>query len=49
MLVSHRCQGEGLHLQEILCVNQDCKVFWSRRKTWRGVNESHELLKQLDW
>lgn len=48
--VSHRCQsGGGSMLREIMCVNEDCAIYWDRKKTWRGVQESHKLLMQLEW
>lgn len=47
---SHHCQsGGGSNLREILCVNEDCAIYWDRKKTWRGVQQSHQLLLQLDW
>jgi hypothetical protein len=46
----HACHcGGGAGNREILCVNEDCKIYWSRRKTWRSVEEAHNFLLQLDW
>jgi len=46
----HHCQcGGGAATREILCVNEDCKIYWSRMKTWRSVEEAQEFLRQLDW
>ena len=42
-----RCQG-SLH-QDVLCTNNDCPIFYRRKKIQKDLKEAHSTLQRYAW